>query len=489
MVGRAILKQFHSSAGNHAFGSGPKCSVRLRDAGVGPMHGLIVLDDQGARVRRWANGTLLNGRTFDEECLSAGDRLSVGPIDLEIIGPASSLGTWYPISLTPDVSNDEADDEPPAPVTSAVEKSLDDFQESVASLDASDEPTPPAVGRPARRRANRKLRTTLRRQQTAFERLLSQVEGLAERVETAFAERSAAAATNTVDAAATPLGISVNWEAEDFEQSPAAKELIAWAEERLELIDRNAELETELAEARQRLSEAVAELVAAQASIDELQARLTDSQRNWEELAEERSLWQQQLAELETQLEELSVETRQLRDELEAREARSNDSRADVTKVIEWPMGRGSADVVMPALLDEPVDRVATSVTVEEEAFDESLPTESSDSTESPWQSGSYDWSSQSAADESESPSDAPLEAENGTHDQKTLVLGDDVAERGSESPWAVEKKSSDDAEKPEGQVRDGLHLLAESMPSESAGRTCSACCRPQENLQHDDGY
>lgn len=66
-------------------GSGPRCSVRLRTSGVQPLHCLITCTAGTATVRRWSAGTRLNGEDFDDAALSVGDRLQVGPVDVEIL--------------------------------------------------------------------------------------------------------------------------------------------------------------------------------------------------------------------------------------------------------------------------------------------------------------------------------------------------------------------------------------------------------------------
>jgi hypothetical protein len=347
--GTRDLEMIPLVAGNHAIGSGPKCSVRLRDAGVGPMHGLITLDDRGARVRRWAGGTFLNGRTFVEETLLAGDRLSVGPIDLEIIGTESLAESWdevSPASDGEDVAGEMTDDEQPAvvdaaPVEVAVEKSLDGFQASVETLDANDEVPTAAEARTAKRSAGRKLRSALRRQRVEFERLLASVETLAERVESAIAERHEAADVASWDSA------TADW------SGAAEPEPTAWLQERIEHAEQNAALEADLATTRQRLAEALAELEVAQASIEDLQKRLADSREMWRELSDERALWQRQLGDLETQLAELSAETQRLQDDPTAHKAVAVSERGEPAAVAEWPLDNIGENVAAAVQLDE----------------------------------------------------------------------------------------------------------------------------------------
>lgn len=69
-------------------GSGPDCTVRLVAPNVRPLHCLILRGEAGAVVRRWSPETFLNGRAFSDALLCAGDRLQVGPIELEIVDDA-----------------------------------------------------------------------------------------------------------------------------------------------------------------------------------------------------------------------------------------------------------------------------------------------------------------------------------------------------------------------------------------------------------------
>lgn len=65
-------------------GSGQSCTIRLAQPGVRPLACLITRGDEGLRVRRWADGTLLNGEPFTDAPLAAGDRLTLGPVELEV---------------------------------------------------------------------------------------------------------------------------------------------------------------------------------------------------------------------------------------------------------------------------------------------------------------------------------------------------------------------------------------------------------------------
>ncbi len=93
------------------------------------MHCLITRTDTGLSVRRWANNTLLNGRSFSEAPLAVGDRLSIGDVLVEIHGPTNNEVFSEPVA--------EQIDEPIATVDEAVEMIAADL--------ALDEPAAPAA--------------------------------------------------------------------------------------------------------------------------------------------------------------------------------------------------------------------------------------------------------------------------------------------------------------------------------------------------------
>jgi hypothetical protein len=66
-------------------GSGPRCTLRLRMPGVAPLHCLILRGRTGSVVRRLGVDTRLNHQSFTDAVLSPGDRLGIGPIELEVV--------------------------------------------------------------------------------------------------------------------------------------------------------------------------------------------------------------------------------------------------------------------------------------------------------------------------------------------------------------------------------------------------------------------
>jgi hypothetical protein len=66
-------------------GSAQGCTLRLRAPGVRGVHCLVLRGAGGLAVRNWSPDTRLNGRTFTDALLTNGDRLTVGPLEFEIL--------------------------------------------------------------------------------------------------------------------------------------------------------------------------------------------------------------------------------------------------------------------------------------------------------------------------------------------------------------------------------------------------------------------
>jgi hypothetical protein len=89
-------------------GSGPNCTLRLRSRGVDPLHCLILRGPNGAVIRRWSPDTRLNGGTFNNAPLSAGDRLSIGSLEFEIIN-TGEIAAPLPADTAPNSDRDKQD--------------------------------------------------------------------------------------------------------------------------------------------------------------------------------------------------------------------------------------------------------------------------------------------------------------------------------------------------------------------------------------------
>jgi hypothetical protein len=79
-------------------GSAAGCTLRLKAPGVRDVQCLVVRGPSGLAVRNWAASTRLNGRRFDDAPLAVGDRLSIGPVELEVIDPLAAVAASLPSS-------------------------------------------------------------------------------------------------------------------------------------------------------------------------------------------------------------------------------------------------------------------------------------------------------------------------------------------------------------------------------------------------------
>lgn len=70
-------------------GSGEHCTLRVRARGVEPLHCVLIRKAARTVVRRWARDTRLNGASFTDALLNRGDRLSIGPIEFEVLESGS----------------------------------------------------------------------------------------------------------------------------------------------------------------------------------------------------------------------------------------------------------------------------------------------------------------------------------------------------------------------------------------------------------------
>ncbi len=147
--------------GKLSIGSGPRCAVRLAYDGVRPMHCLITRDGQSLRVRRWADGILLNGVPFDEASLAPGDRLAIGSVELEVVGTApQDDATALPAESHPPVA---AANVPPDANQNADSEKNDATADSSPLVPAVPDPSP-TVASPNRltRARRRRLLAALR---------------------------------------------------------------------------------------------------------------------------------------------------------------------------------------------------------------------------------------------------------------------------------------------------------------------------------------
>jgi hypothetical protein len=86
-------KVIRTAAVKCTVGSAPSCTIRLPRAGVEPVHCVILRGNRQTLVRCWSEQTRLNGQRFTEAPLVLGDRLGVGPIELEVVSDNTSQST------------------------------------------------------------------------------------------------------------------------------------------------------------------------------------------------------------------------------------------------------------------------------------------------------------------------------------------------------------------------------------------------------------
>ena len=325
------------AAGKQSVGSGPRCSVRLQNPGVRPLHCLIVHNAEGVRVRRWADDTLLNGVAFDEAPLLAGDLLSVGSIELEALASTPTADAELPAASPQDWVTAEPELRDPGEPRPAAEK-VDRLREANA----------------AARRRSRKLLAALRSNRDEFAELVQRIDSLEQKVDAALGEReghaeeqhdaepvvenfqdsespcagwdrlggeSAAIFSHEVDEA-QQAGGAPDWAAAT--QSPAASEAAPWAGQWSEPAAGSAELPpsdpaliAELTATQQQLSEFQQRSADAEITIDALAQQLAELHQERQQLAEERADWLRQMTELEARLAEYAKRVPELEAQLQ----------------------------------------------------------------------------------------------------------------------------------------------------------------------------
>lgn len=247
--------------GKTTIGSSPRCNLRIPQPGVQPLHCLIVRGPEGLSVRRWAADSQLNGLPFDDAPLSAGDRLVLGGVELELVISQPAVAK-APAECVP------------APADNCDEL-LDSVQESVetiASLEAVN--CKPRYASVARER----------------DQVPSQLESLQEAARTAadaadivFQELQAACAVS---------------------RGRSRKMLVALRAER----EQNQELRQRLAEADEQLAGLHQQRTTWENSRDHHAGDQRDWQFQVQELRQQFSAWENRLAEQEQRISELQQE-------------------------------------------------------------------------------------------------------------------------------------------------------------------------------------
>lgn len=81
----------HLESEKCTIGSSPDCVLSLRSRYVHPLQCLIVHGQAGSMIRAYTADTRLNGRALQDAWLRKGDRISIGPIDLDVVELAEQI--------------------------------------------------------------------------------------------------------------------------------------------------------------------------------------------------------------------------------------------------------------------------------------------------------------------------------------------------------------------------------------------------------------
>jgi hypothetical protein len=122
-------------------GGGPKCEIRLQGADVRPLHCVVIATPAGIVVRRWAEGTLLNGMAFTESALAAGDRLTIAGHRIDVVALRTE-----PVAAPVEASI-ESQDEPAPEVETPVRVEASTAAPVAAASEAPAELFDPAIPR------------------------------------------------------------------------------------------------------------------------------------------------------------------------------------------------------------------------------------------------------------------------------------------------------------------------------------------------------
>lgn len=316
------------SHGKYSIGSGPRCDLRLREPGVGPLHCLIVHNADGLRVRRWSTDTLLNGLPFNEADLAAGDLLSVGPLDLEVVLPMAEVPADVDEPAAPTLSQNSEDIDWQGAMPYADEPQYEDepVEEEIPFTDSTLANEYAAIDHSADGQSP-ELLDVLSFNWAAFDELVERVNELKEKVESALADRNVGSADESpaVDAEHqighdTSMDLPVDIAGSDVTMRSLLEEL---------------------ATTRLQLAEQEVELTAARDSIESLESKLAESQIVWEHVETERAKWRVQIADLESLLSEHVARIEVLESRLEqARiETANRLAAADVEEVVDRAYG------------------------------------------------------------------------------------------------------------------------------------------------------
>ena len=277
-------------------GSGRECTLRLRARGVAAVHCLIVRGKMRTVVRRFRGDTRLNDADFSDTELRPGDRLAIGPVELEVLRTGSEpadRSAWGDVGETSTAaapSGERRASEDPSPRTDHPARS--GTADTVERLDR------------ANRHNRRRLRQIIARTRQLKQRLLRMDERrrLAEQ-----SEQEASAQLATARAEIATVRAEIESSRSDVgatrEELEAAREQVE--SERAELQRREAEVERRQAQ----LDAQAHELEQREGAVRQRREELSDRQADWRDQQQQ---FQQKQDEIQRREDELRRQWEQI---------------------------------------------------------------------------------------------------------------------------------------------------------------------------------
>ncbi|MBX3412867.1 MAG: hypothetical protein KF708_09280 [Pirellulales bacterium] len=273
-----------------AVGSAPNCTLRLRGAGFQPLHCLILRGAERTTIRSWSRDTRLNGRAFDDAHLEAGDRLSVGPLEFDVVETGALAGDVETTTL-------------PCPAADAVPAQAASLDSAAALLEANR--TEIARLRADLEAEQNAFETSMRDQLLAFEAQQTAWEATCNQTrDTSEAEHQAR--LSLLEAREAQLCERETQLARQLDGSQQGQSLLEQERQQIDAQRQAAESQwAELAATQSELARQTEELISRQQANHDLQQRLeqerADLQVRREELEGQRAAFDLQHAELEQQ--------------------------------------------------------------------------------------------------------------------------------------------------------------------------------------------
>jgi len=279
-------------------GSAANCTLRLRARGVAPLHCLILRGPGGAAVRRWSPDTLLNHQAFDDAPLAPGDRLSVGPVELEVLSSGSGENWVAPAPWVQRLPLRQL----PDPEVAAEREQLE-TQRAAVELQRQQWQTERAETERLLHEQNEELNNRL----TALDAQLAELD--AQRAALAEERRRWESERDEHMAAAAQLEQIKPQTAELHAQRKALEEdRLRWQAERTEA-------ERLLHEQNEELNNRLTALDAQLAELDAQRAALAEERRRWESERDERMAAAAQLEQIKPQTAELDAQRKALEED------------------------------------------------------------------------------------------------------------------------------------------------------------------------------